>query len=39
MILMSFLWKIGELDSSRAKVAWNSIFLPKKESILGVKNL
>jgi hypothetical protein len=38
-ILMSFLWKRGELNNSGAKVAWNLVCLPKKKASVGVKNL
>jgi len=37
--LRSFLWKGSDLSYGNAKVAWNTICLPKKEGVLGVKNL
>jgi hypothetical protein len=38
-LLRFFLWKGSDLASGNAKVAWNTIYLPKKEEGLGVKNL
>lgn len=34
-----FLWGGNDIDHARAKVAWNSICVPKKEGGLGLKKL
>ena len=38
-LLRSFLWKGSDFSYGNAKVAWDTICLPKKEGGLGVKNL
>lgn len=38
-MLSAFLWQGVELKSSGAKVAWASVFVPKKEGGLGFKRM
>jgi hypothetical protein len=38
-LLRSFLCKGSDLSYGNAKVAWDTICLPKKEGCMGIKNL